>query len=210
MTPTQRRTVQITSLALMFFFMCILRLWYSIFIFIGAGIIMTLVLRRRTYCGAYCPMGTLVEMMDQQKEKGLKGRYLWLPVFLLFFGSIAYILITYQGYDQAIWYYLLRLVVFIATFSILIQLAYKKRTWCTRLCPVGILLSAVSKRDAEGPAVNLEKCISCHDCTRACPLSAELAPPNVKKVDAKYCLQCYACEVACQHEAIFVDRGKKS
>lgn len=207
MTPRQRRTVQIASLILMFIFMCIVRLWYSIFIFIGLGIVMTLILGKRTYCGAFCPMGTIGELVDQQREKGLNGRYLWLPVFLFFFGSIAFILLTYQGYDQVIWYYLLRLVFIITIFSILIQLAYKKRTWCTRLCPVGIILSVISKKDAEGPAVNPEKCVSCHDCTKACPLSAELAPPNVQQMNTKYCLQCYACEAACQHEAIFISPG---
>lgn len=209
MTPNTRRTIQLGSLAFMFVLLCVLRLWFAIFVFIGAGILMTVILRRRTYCGLICPMGTLGELTDQQKQKGLKGRYLWIPVFVLFFGYIGYVLFTYNGYEQAIWYYLLRLVIAIAILSILVQLSYKKRTWCTRLCPVGIILSVLSKGDNLGPEVDMEKCVHCNDCTKSCPLVTEQAPPNTTKVNTKSCLQCYACEVACQHDAIHFTKSER-
>ena len=202
MTPKLRRSIQIGSFALMFTMLCALRLWYSIFLFIGVGLVMTAILRRRTYCSVFCPMGTICEWTDQKKDKGFFGTYIRIPVFILFFGYIGYILLTYQGYHQAVWYFLLRMVFTIAIFSILIQLVYKKRTWCTRLCPVGILLSFLSKKDGKGPVVNEELCVKCNRCTNACPLEPTIAPPNVTKVDTRFCVQCGACETACPHGAI--------
>lgn len=57
----------IAPLAIMFVMMCALKLWFSIFLFFGVGILMTLITGKRRYCRSYCPLGNLQELTFEGK-----------------------------------------------------------------------------------------------------------------------------------------------
>lgn len=203
MRKVDRKVVQIFFLALMFVMMCMLRLWFAVLLFMAAGIVAVMVQRKRSYCGYVCPMGTLAELTGQGSEKQLAlPKAIRVLAFVLFFSVLSVILITRWGQTQALWQSLLQFAITIAVFTILVQFRYKKRTWCTSLCPIGTIQGVVSSSTAASPVIDAERCTQCGACTTSCPLPVELAPPNVSKVDPGKCLQCQACLKACQFQAI--------
>lgn len=203
MKATYRKAIQMTFLIMMFLLMCVIKVWFAIFLFMVAGILMTLFQKRRIYCGFVCPMGTLSEWTGQDQQRELRiPPLVKIIVFLLFFAVLSLILWNFWGTNWLLWLYLLRFTIAIAVFSILSQLLFKKRTWCTGLCPIGRIQSFSSSRLEVGPEVEVGKCTNCMACTKACPLPDAISPPHVIKVDTKECLQCHSCEVACKYGAI--------
>jgi len=134
--PTQK-----FALATIFIMMCMLRLWYAIFLFFAFGLFLTLKNKNKTFCAGYCPMGAI---QDLSAVKGPR-RFLKLPkgvkpaVMIVFWGLILSAVILEIGNPVDIWLSLFRLVLFIAALSLLLQNFYANRTWCTTLCPMGTI-----------------------------------------------------------------------
>lgn len=81
-------------------------------------------------------------------------------------------------------------------------------TWCRRLCPMGALMSLISKGNRTfRPTVDRSRCLrdsegaSCSECSKACP---ELIDPNrdVGRRSASECVRCMGCSSACPMHAI--------
>jgi polyferredoxin len=119
--------------------MCALRLWLSLFLFFTLGLVMTLVTGKKTFCAGYCPMGALQDASkttDRRKPLKLSKSIQWM-IFILFWGIIsvgAWIAIQnpYEG-----WSYYFKFMVSIAALSLILQMFYANRTWCTAMCPMG-------------------------------------------------------------------------
>lgn len=142
------KATQYAALAVMFILMCILKLWTSIFIVFIFGFALTLMTRRKTFCAGYCPMGAL---QDIASVKGPR-RFMKLPkimkqlIFIAFWGSIIATVMINSGDSYLIWWSLFRFTVLIATISLVLQLHFANRTWCTALCPVGSIYTKMFRR----------------------------------------------------------------
>lgn len=82
------------------------------------------------------------------------------------------------------------------TFAIIVVLAWRNgRTYCNTICPVGTLLSFFARFSVFRPAINTDKCVSCHKCERSCKSSCI----DVKnhKIDYSRCVTCFDCVSAC-------------
>ncbi|MHA1231971.1 MAG: 4Fe-4S dicluster domain-containing protein [Candidatus Helarchaeota archaeon] len=56
--------------------------------------------------------------------------------------------------------------------------------------------------------INEEKCNGCGLCINACPAAILFLNQKTKKIqyaNIESCLECKACEIQCQREAIFID-----
>lgn len=133
------KATQKAALAAIFVMMCMLRVWYAIFLFFAFGLYLTFKNKDKTFCASYCPMGA---MQDLSAVKGPR-KFLKLPkgvkpaVMIVFWGLIAAAVIFEFGNSVGIWLSLFRLVLFIAALSLILQNFYANRTWCTALCPMG-------------------------------------------------------------------------
>ncbi len=89
---------------------------------------------------------------------------------------------------------LIALVVFI------IMTAMRGRLFCNTLCPVGGLLSIVSRYSLFRVNIDKEKCISCGLCEKSCKAEAI----NVKdlSVDNSRCVDCFNCISSCNKDSI--------
>ncbi|MCD8315994.1 MAG: 4Fe-4S binding protein [Eggerthellaceae bacterium] len=82
------------------------------------------------------------------------------------------------------------------------------RRWCLKICPMGALLSLISKFNKTfRPAVDREVCLrdtksaACHACNSACP--EHLDPHgNLGRRDMSECIKCGSCIAACPVSAI--------
>jgi polyferredoxin len=139
------KPTQYIALIVIFALMCVLKLWMSIFVFFTLGFVMTYLTRRKVFCAGYCPMGALQDLTGTKES----GKFLKIPkiikslVFIAFWGFVVAPVILNSGSPDMIWRSLFRFVVLIAAFSLILQIFFANRTWCTALCPMGTAYTGI-------------------------------------------------------------------
>jgi len=81
-----------------------------------------------------------------------------------------------------------------------VMVFFRGRLFCNTLCPVGALLSLVSRYSLFRIAVDESACNKCGVCERKC--KAEAIDSKTSKVDASLCVSCYNCLSSCNKNAI--------
>ena len=74
------------------------------------------------------------------------------------------------------------------------------REYCNTICPVGTLLSFMSRFSMFRPQIDESKCINCGKCGRGC--KASCIDTKNHKIDYSRCVDCFDCLETCQEGAI--------
>ncbi|MBR5706310.1 MAG: 4Fe-4S binding protein [Bacteroidaceae bacterium] len=74
------------------------------------------------------------------------------------------------------------------------------REYCNTICPVGTLLSFMSRFSMFHPQIDESKCINCGKCGRGC--KASCIDTKNHKIDYSRCVDCFDCIETCQEGAI--------
>ena len=74
------------------------------------------------------------------------------------------------------------------------------REYCNTICPVGTLLSFMSRFSMFRPQIDESKCINCGKCGRGC--KASCIDTKNHKIDYSRCVDCFDCIDTCQEDAI--------
>ena len=117
---------------------------------------------------------------------------------------------SYAFYEAEVWMRsLLTFIIAAVTLIALVVLAWKNgRTYCNTICPVGTVLSFVSRYSLFRPVIDAGKCKDCSLCTRRCKASC-LDYKN-HMIDYSRCVVCLDCIDACKHGAITYKWYKRS
>ena len=87
------------------------------------------------------------------------------------------------------------MVAFIAALA-----AWRGRTWCNTVCPVGTILGALAKFAWFRPRIVAQSCVSCRLCERIC--RAHCIHVDAKAIDHTQCVSCLDCSAVCPKGAI--------
>lgn len=133
-----------------FISMCLFKFWFTLLLVVLFAIGMSFKQKRRGYCNQVCPVGYIQDELfkkDQPIEKRkFKNSEFWRKVlFIAFWGYIiVYIALLYDQ-TQLLWLRMVQLMSLSAIMAAFLQHRYRKRFWCSRLCPVGSILNRVIK-----------------------------------------------------------------
>ncbi len=181
--------------------------------FMLGGVLLSVLLLRRAFCGYACPVGAISEWTHRLgRALGLKARSVsrptdrilsllkyavlvlllvltWRTGELIFRGyDPCYALISRHGEDIQVWAYIVLGVVLLGSLVISIP-------FCRWLCPLGALLNPFS-RFAWWRVRRVESaCSGCGMCSRVCPM--EIPIDEVEVVTHARCTACMECVSSC-------------
>ncbi|MFH1859747.1 MAG: 4Fe-4S binding protein [bacterium] len=218
-----RRAVQLISLIIFFVLICCTTYPLSLgdfttifpqlspfLLLLGVFLVPTIILigltliLGRVFCGWICPLGCLLEFFHilfpkrmphvQQGMKyylliglGLCSPFLWHIEPLCLMQRVFCFILSLQSYTP---YFILTM----ATFLIVL---FFRRKWCQSLCPLGGLLSLLSRYKRINRLVS-PACTQCGKCHQTCWM-------DLKQND---CLLCFRCQQSCPKGAVCFCFGK--
>lgn len=188
--------------------------------FIFLAIIMMSLVIGKSFCSWICPIGFLSENLGEFGERIFKRR-IKMPKFLDYpLRSLKYLLLGFFVYviffvmdifalkifldspynqvaDIKMYYFFARISRF--SLNVIIILAFLsvifRNFWCRYLCPYGALLGLVGLLSPIKIKRNVESCIDCDKCSKACPNFIDVA--GKKYVISDECTSCMNCVDAC-------------
>ena len=123
---------------------------------------------------------------------------------------------SYAFYHSEIWLRSISSLVIAAVMLVIIAvIAWRNgRTWCNTICPVGTLLSLISRFSLLKIHFDIDKCRNCSMCSKNC--KASCIDFKTHTVDASRCVVCGDCIESCKfgalslsHRSLQKERGPK-
>ncbi len=177
---------------------------------------------KKAFCSWLCPVGTVSEYLGKLGQKifgrrlrvprwldiPLRGlRYVLLGMFVVLIGSMtAASLNEFMGtpYGLIVDVKMLNFfrhmgetsVIVIAALTVLTVVV--ENVWCRYLCPYGALMGLASLVSPLKIRRNVEACIDCGKCAKACP--ASLKVDKLVQIRSIECTACMECVASCQTE----------
>lgn len=185
--------------------------------FILGGVLLSVLLVRRAFCGYMCPIGTISEWLGGLgKRLGLTRQQIpnrwdrvlgllkyvvlavvltatWRAGELLFRGyDPCYALISRHGTDITYWAYVVAAA--IAIVSLFVSVPF-----CRWFCPFAAVLSPFSRVALARVRRHESSCTSCGLCSRCCPMAIPV--DSMEQVTDARCTSCLTCVEACPKRA---------
>jgi len=190
----------------------------------------------RIYCSSVCPLGTVQDITSALRRRAAKGSRRFfqftaprpqLRFFMMALGiaavvfslsSLLTVLDPYKVYASTLSLaagngavmagaslggLIAAAVVFAA---VAIVAAWRGRSLCNTMCPVGALLSLPARVSALHFDINTDLCTNCYDCVHVCKAGCIDLKDHV--VDTARCVACFNCSAACENGAITYRRGR--
>ena len=157
----------------------------------------------RFYCAVLCPLGICQDIFSflcfrKSKEQ---YNYPWLryPIFGIAVGMLAFgwhtVFLLFDPYSEFGRMAGAFLAGGFVPLAVIIALSiWKKRIYCTSICPVGTMLGLIAKRGVLRLAIK-DKCVKCGKCVQNCP-SGCIDIDN-GSIDNERCVRCLNCMSAC-------------
>lgn len=195
---------------------------------LGVGILLTVLLFRKGFCGWVCPFGAVQEILGKirkkkcrlDKKKDRKARYIKYGVlaFILISTAITGTLLwrdvdpfmTFFHFGKGLlWGYEpnnLGIHVFGAgvTLAILGASVYIPRFFCRYLCPLGATMNLFTWLGRTKIERN-DTCIDCKLCDKACPMSVKVS--DVDHIRDNECINCNQCVNVCPKSSLEIKTG---
>lgn len=153
----------------------------------------------------FAGIGTLVQLLEPYSTFGIIATNLLQPVYQAgnnVLASIAEYYDSYAFYHSDIWLRSLPSLIISAVMLIVLGvLAWRNgRTYCNTFCPVGTVLSFLSRFSLLKIRFDAEKCKNCSLCSKNC--KSACIDYKTHTVDASRCIVCGNCINACKHDAL--------
>lgn len=137
----------------------ILKLWFTLLWVILFALVMTFMQKKRSYCSNVCPVGYLQDRMYNPKNQPKKVKdpaLLRKAVFVIFWVYLIIAIAMLHNQKALLWVKVIQLMFFSLFSALLLQYFYRKRYWCSYVCPVGSVLKRIVKLRHRQIQINLK------------------------------------------------------
>jgi polyferredoxin len=190
-------------------------------VILGYAALVSLILRK-SFCGWFCPAGTLSEWLWKLGQKlfgktwrlpkwldiplrGLKyfllGFFVWVILRMSVMDILSFLNAPYYTLsDVKMLHFFTRMTGLTAVVlaGLVIASLFIRNFWCRYLCPYGALMGLFSLLSPTRIKRNLDTCIDCGSCSKVCPHSLPVADkPRIISSECSGCMECtLVCPVA--------------
>ena len=158
-------------------------------------------------------IGTLFQLLAPYSAYGRIVTYLLQPVWVAGNNVLASIAEHYDSYafyhvSKDVPNYYVITIIAVWTWAILAALAWKYgRTYCNTICPIGTILSFLSRFSFLKINFDVDKCKNCSLCTKNC--KAACIDFKTHSVDYSRCVVCGDCIESCKFGALSYSRDSR-
>ena len=178
-----------------------------------AGLLVSVLVLRRAFCGYLCPIGTVSEWLSRLSRRlglrpvrvpptadrvlsllkyGVLGVVLyatWRAGELLFRGwDPCYALLSRHGEDITAWAYVVSAAIVVGSLAVAVP-------FCRWLCPLAAAVNPLSRFGLARVKRDAAACTACGACSAACPMAIPVS--ELREVRAARCTSCLECIAAC-------------
>ncbi|GIW81706.1 MAG: hypothetical protein KatS3mg105_3513 [Gemmatales bacterium] len=178
------------------------------------------VLLGRVFCGWFCPMNTLLEVVDKGRRVlrwleirdrdvrfSLRNKYVVLGLSLLIVAvaGMPFLALVYPpaviSREVHLWIFGgafglgVYLILLIAAFELFVS----RRWWCRYVCPGGALYSLLGRFRLIRVRRDTQKCVRCGDCVKICQFDLR---PMLVETTGMECTNCGSCIRGCDSDAL--------
>ena len=174
----------------------------------------------RCYCAAICPLGVFQDLFIWAHKTVFPKRtfryrkpqnwlrYIVLAAFVMLMvlgvNGIAVLIAPYSAYARMVTFIhgtgVVHWIAIVTLVVIGVMSFCWGRLWCNTICPVGSLLSLVSRFRVVGIRIDADKCVGCRKCEQGC--RSMCIDIDSKTVDHSRCVDCMNCLNECKVGAI--------
>lgn len=161
----------------------------------------------RGWCGYACWTAMVLDLLPYKKPKHPRMERLGVIRYAMFIVALAFVSALFLlNVSNLEWIMALLFIIGNAIYYLLgiyLAVIFKdNRAFCKYICPVTTFLKPMSYFSLIRIKVDINKCINCNTCVKACPMDVDMLNPNRSRTNGTECILCLECAKTCPQQAI--------
>jgi len=160
----------------------------------------------RGWCGYACWTAMILDLLPYQQPSGQRQkigfiRYITFSASFIFVGTLF--LLKMPHIEKIMFYSFIIGNIFYYMIGIILAFTFKdNRAFCKYICPITVFLKPMSYFSMMRVTVDHNKCVSCHQCLKVCPMDVEVTNNSRQRKNGTECILCMKCIEHCPKNAL--------